>query len=171
MATLRNADNLSSATAEELDPAMTGALELDLFVCGPEAVTSAVRSHIDVNVKVLADACAREARSSASDELAFAWTHAAICAYEKESSRFPWGIAYHGLQAVPYGLRASMIMKFGLESATTRHYLAEIQAWLQDIVRRIGVLRELEDLRASSDFRRREVGLVAQERFQCLAQL
>ena len=107
---------------------MPGELEFELFTRGPEAVANAVRSDIDLNVKVLAEACAREARSSVSEEFAFASSHAAVCAYEKESSRFPWGIAHHGLQAVPYGLRALVILKFGLESATTRQYLAEIQS-------------------------------------------
>jgi hypothetical protein len=105
--------------------------EHDLLAAGPAAVLDAVRKYgSSLNLSVLAQACGREARSHEQFNAALEWTEAAIAAYSAEAAAADGEFTRNGLEVVAFGLRAAMILRFGLVADRIAQYLADIERWL-----------------------------------------
>jgi hypothetical protein len=119
---------------------MTGDEEWNTFKRGPRAVLAAVEERAtELNLSVLAQACAREARHVPVANAAIEWTNAAVACYFAEAKLLPAGVIRQGAELGAMGCMANTLLRFGTETESAAAYLPRIRAWLED------ALQELTD--------------------------
>ena len=107
--------------------------EYSLFEQGYAAVHAALaRDDGALNVDVLAQACARRARSLVADrDESLAWAGAAIACYARASRRRAAGFDRQGSEIPLYGLMCLMISLWGPETGSEARDPTRVIEWVQ----------------------------------------
>ncbi|HEY0135052.1 MAG TPA: hypothetical protein VGB85_13250 [Nannocystis sp.] len=120
-----------------------------------------------MNVDVLAQACAREARSLVADrDASLAWAGAAIACYARTSRRRSAGFDRQGSEVPLFGLICLMISRWGPETGSEARDPAPVIEWVQQ---GIDILVDPQIFRASladAGSERREHAVLLEERLE-----
>jgi len=143
--------------------------EADLMAAGAAAVMDAVRTdHAQLHLAPLGQACSRAARGAATFGEALAWTDATVAVYEAEAAALSDPMLRNGRDIIAYGLRAALVLRFGVGCESLRTHLEAVEGWVREAVVRVPMPSRLMNYSADDPWEQREPLIIAQERLQAV---
>lgn len=138
-------------------------IEETLLEAGPEAIVQAIRADVGVSVEALAISCSRRARAPLSSrDDSIAWARACLVCYRKAAERRIPGYDRQGSEVPPFGLQASMILRWGPEAGHSVLDPTSVLRWIEEGIDGVSSPNALRQALARVD------GSVEHERAVCL---